>query len=586
MRRRAGATVRVARSRSRARRRARGLRRRTSPRRAPAARRCRRRWSTATATARSSAGPGSRCATARSSGGPGRPAPCSPPSPSSPTPHVRDEESPARVPFLDRLGGAFRSTFRPQEALSPQVLAAAVRAVNRARPDAVLVTGDLVDSAAEAELDQALALLDGGRVEPGHRRPRLRRRAAGERPRPALLPPRPRRPAPSRASMAAAQRPFTAPGLAAPWLPAVGNHDVLVQGEVPPTARIDARRDGRAHGRRARSRPCCRSAAPTARRRSTRCSRPGAPGRALRVPADPARRAPAPRRAARAADRPARRAGRRCARAAGRADARLRRRPRARTRACSCSTPRTARAARAGGSARRSCAWLRSELRRAAGRAIVVAAHNPLDEHGGRRGGARGARRRRRASSPSSTATGIATRSARGAPRAAATGWSARPRWPTSPSRRARSACGAAPAATCSRPGCSTTTAPGSPAPRASSPSSTPRAGARRASRARAATATSGCSCPVARVAGGRSRLPRWRRRSSSRASWAGALHFVAPRPYERIMPAALPAHRALVYASGVGGDRRRAGRAASPHARGGRAGGSPPRSWRSSRPT
>lgn len=31
-----------------------------------------------------------------------------------------------------------------------------------------------------------------------------------------------------------------------------------------------------------------------------------------------------------------------------------------------------------------------------------------------------------------------------------------------------------------------------------------------------------------------------------------GILHFVAPRPFERIVPAWLPAHRELVYASGV----------------------------------
>ena len=32
----------------------------------------------------------------------------------------------------------------------------------------------------------------------------------------------------------------------------------------------------------------------------------------------------------------------------------------------------------------------------------------------------------------------------------------------------------------------------------------------------------------------------------------AGALHFLKPRPYEAIVPRALPAHRELVYASGV----------------------------------
>ena len=68
--------------------------------------------------------------------------------------HVRDEESPARVPFLDRLGGVFRSTFRPQEAFSTQVLAASVRAVNHFGPDATFVTGDILDSNAGTELSK------------------------------------------------------------------------------------------------------------------------------------------------------------------------------------------------------------------------------------------------------------------------------------------------------------------------------------------------------------------------------------------------------------------------------------------------
>ena len=48
--------------------------------------------------------------------------------------HVLDAESPARVPFLGRLGPPFNSTFRPQEALTKQVLAGALRSIRALRP--------------------------------------------------------------------------------------------------------------------------------------------------------------------------------------------------------------------------------------------------------------------------------------------------------------------------------------------------------------------------------------------------------------------------------------------------------------------
>ena len=46
----------------------------------------------------------------------------------------------------------------------------------------------------------------------------------------------------------------------------------------------------------------------------------------------------------------------------------------------------------------------------------------------------------------------------------------------------------------------------------------------------------------------------------------AGALHFLKPRPYESIMPEALPAHRELVYLSGVAEMAGGAGVLADPH--------------------
>jgi len=217
--------------------------------------------------------------------------------------HVRDEESPARVPFLDRLGPPVTSTFRPHEALSAQVLAAAVRALNAERPQAVLVTGDLVDSAQRNELEQFLDVLRGGAVDPdsgrrGYRGVQQAANADGLFYRPAIDAPR------KPDLLTRAQRTFLSPGLRAPWAAALGNHDLLVQGELPPSPRTDAIATGTealltfdpALEQLVDDLPAARTAADTPDLRGVppevvdRLLARGLPGDPARVPADPDRR--------------------------------------------------------------------------------------------------------------------------------------------------------------------------------------------------------------------------------------------------------------------------------------------------------
>ena len=152
--------------------------------------------------------------------------------------HVRDEESPARASLLDRLDPDLNSTFRPQEALSPQVLGSTLASIDTMDPDAVLLTGDLTDSNQRNELDQFLGILRGGEVDPDTGTPGYQGPQEASNPDPFFY--RPDLDAPQHPGLLdAAEEPFRSPGITAPWYPLVGNHDLLVQGEVPSTPALD-----------------------------------------------------------------------------------------------------------------------------------------------------------------------------------------------------------------------------------------------------------------------------------------------------------------------------------------------------------
>jgi 3',5'-cyclic AMP phosphodiesterase CpdA len=153
--------------------------------------------------------------------------------------HVLDASSPARVPFLDRLGAPFESTFRPHETLTAQVLAGTTRAVRALAPDAVIQGGDLIDNDQRNELSWALRVLTGGLVHPASGRDGYYGVQLASDPDPFYY--RPDLDAPQHPGLLQhAVRPFFTPGLNPPVYPVLGDHDILVAGELTPTAQTRA----------------------------------------------------------------------------------------------------------------------------------------------------------------------------------------------------------------------------------------------------------------------------------------------------------------------------------------------------------